>query len=415
MKTLVELCAGSAAVSLRWLRAGAVPPIGYLGGKRAFADAILGALGLAPGGCRGERVVLVEPGPWGEAWAAWRTDEGRKGTIDQLRAWGDRDPRDLWRELAAAPVPSDLAARVATWAVLQFWSFGRKPVVARPGDGLSAAWRTHGFDRVGAYRSTVAAERRAAGEDYEIGRDQQLPILIDRLQRLPRLDGVEVKLVDARTVPPHPRRRRADRPRLRGHDRLRVHAPPARRPRGSASLVRRRFFRRRLRERTARPRRLAPSQAPAAVRSWPHVLRAARRMADDELSAGRPARHDAGGDAMMSATSLLHAHVAPPPMGSTSTPTPRAAGSTCCRSTAASRSCTATSHGGCGKAGGCPGPRLATVGSLGCGATGLRSTAGFADGSPGLGCLRNFLDSLAFVDLPKKYLCFLARELKCLS
>ena len=40
MTTFVELCAGSAAVSLAWLRAGAVPPIGYQGGKRAFAEPI---------------------------------------------------------------------------------------------------------------------------------------------------------------------------------------------------------------------------------------------------------------------------------------------------------------------------------------------------------------------------------------
>lgn len=38
--TFVELCAGSAAVSLRWLRAGAKPPLSYQGGKRGYADAI---------------------------------------------------------------------------------------------------------------------------------------------------------------------------------------------------------------------------------------------------------------------------------------------------------------------------------------------------------------------------------------
>ena len=36
--TFVELCAGSAAVSLRWLRRGAKPPLAYQGGKRGYAD-----------------------------------------------------------------------------------------------------------------------------------------------------------------------------------------------------------------------------------------------------------------------------------------------------------------------------------------------------------------------------------------
>ena len=54
MTTLVELCAGSAAVSLRWLHPKAKPPIAYQGGKRAYADAILLAMGLRPGGGAGE-------------------------------------------------------------------------------------------------------------------------------------------------------------------------------------------------------------------------------------------------------------------------------------------------------------------------------------------------------------------------
>ncbi len=87
MNTLVELCAGSAAVSLRWLSSSGRPPLGYQGGKRGYADKILTAMGLCPGGgaLAGE-VVLVEPGPWGEAWQQWKTPAGRTDTIERLRA-----------------------------------------------------------------------------------------------------------------------------------------------------------------------------------------------------------------------------------------------------------------------------------------------------------------------------------------
>jgi hypothetical protein len=200
--TLVELCAGSAAVALRWLSSTAVPPVPYQGGKRAYADAILVALGLQPGGgARGGAVVLVEAGPWAEAWAEWCTPAGQGHTIERLREWSELDPRRLWDRLVADPVPSGRAERVAAWAVLQWWSFGRKPITSRPGEDFST-WRTHGFDNVGAYRSEVAAAKRAGGEDYDIGRDQLLPLLVERLEALPDLSRVEVIAGDARAVAP---------------------------------------------------------------------------------------------------------------------------------------------------------------------------------------------------------------------
>lgn len=199
MTTLVELCAGSAAVSLRWLSPSGKPPIGYQGGKRAYADAILDAMGLAPGGgAREGRVVLVEAGPWGEAWALWRTAAGRRDTCERLRAWEREDPRALWERLCRAPVPSEVERRVATWAAVQFHGWGRKPVIAEDGN-----WRHHGFNESDAYRVERANERRAAGEHYDIGRNRRLPELIAALEALD-LSRVEVHHADARTVEPIP-------------------------------------------------------------------------------------------------------------------------------------------------------------------------------------------------------------------
>ena len=45
----VELCAGTAALSLRLHARGARPPVSRMGAKTGYADAILRVLGLAPG------------------------------------------------------------------------------------------------------------------------------------------------------------------------------------------------------------------------------------------------------------------------------------------------------------------------------------------------------------------------------
>lgn len=177
--TLIELCAGSAAVSMAWL--GHQPPLGWQGGKRAFAGAILRAAGLGRlDALRTDgEVVLCEPGPWGEVWALWRA-QGTAGTVERLLAWNTRDPSELWLQLSAAPPPFDLADRVAVWCVLQFWSYGSKPVVS---DG--SRWRTHGFHAEGPYRSEVAARKRAQGlTKYRTGRDQRLHLLAQRIEAL---------------------------------------------------------------------------------------------------------------------------------------------------------------------------------------------------------------------------------------
>lgn len=141
MPLFVELCCGSASVSLRAMSSTGKPPIGYQGGKRGYARAILAALGLKPGECRGWDFLWVDAGPWAEAWQVWRTADGRADTIARLRAWEHEDPRTLWERLRDAPVPGDLRERVAAWAVLQLWNFGRKPVYRD-----SSSWRNVSFN-----------------------------------------------------------------------------------------------------------------------------------------------------------------------------------------------------------------------------------------------------------------------------
>lgn len=201
-RTLVELCAGSAAVSLRWLRAKAKPPLSYQGGKRGYADAILRAMGEAPGAGRGHDVVLCEPGPWGEVWEHWRTAEGRADTCARLEAWAAEDPRTLWERLRRAPVPVEGAERVSTWAVLQWWSFSRKPVTA---DGEK--WDEHGFNNGAAYCEEWLAARReeyaAKGWSYE-RKNERLPDVVAALRALPDLSRVRVHRGTAQSLQPIP-------------------------------------------------------------------------------------------------------------------------------------------------------------------------------------------------------------------
>jgi len=196
-RTFVELCAGSAAVSLRFLSSRAKPPIGYQGGKRGYAGATLQALGLAPGqgGREGWRVVLVEAGPWAEAWALWRTAEGRRDTCERMRAWAGEDPRRLWERLRAAPVPEARAERVAVWAVLQWWN-----VACKPAGVAGATWANVSFNA----SVTEPSEWRDFRGDVGIRPASLLPDLGARIAALPDLSRVEVLHADARAVEPIP-------------------------------------------------------------------------------------------------------------------------------------------------------------------------------------------------------------------
>lgn len=197
MTILVELCAGSAAVSLRWLRSGAKPPLAWQGGKRGYADAILRAMGQQPGAGRGHDVVLVEPGPWGEAWELWRTEAGRLLTIDRLRAWQDEDPRTLWDRLRRAPVPGDVEERVAVWAVLQYWKFGRFPVRPKGEEWVMEG----GFNAADAYNVQYRAGRP---EDHNAISEASLRSLVVSLSHLPDLTRLTVLRCRAEDVAPIP-------------------------------------------------------------------------------------------------------------------------------------------------------------------------------------------------------------------
>lgn len=115
-----ELCAGTAAVSLR-LQGGrhARPPVSRMGAKTGYATAILAALGLRPGQ-RAGAYLWCEPDPGCRAMLhAYTSPELLREAADIIRGWKDEEPRALWERLRAEGEIRGVDGReVARWAFL---------------------------------------------------------------------------------------------------------------------------------------------------------------------------------------------------------------------------------------------------------------------------------------------------------
>lgn len=90
---LVELCAGTAALSLRLHRDGARPPVSRMGSKAGYADVLLRVLGLHPGQ-RAHRYLWCEPDPGVRLLLEAYRDAGlAKAAAAIIRSWAAEDPR----------------------------------------------------------------------------------------------------------------------------------------------------------------------------------------------------------------------------------------------------------------------------------------------------------------------------------
>lgn len=124
---LVELCAGSAALTSRLL-ASEKPPWPYAGGKARWASRLIRHLEIETP----ERVVLVDPGPCGQVWRdlprCWQQ------VLPLMEHLADHEnplvpaARDLWDLLRAGPVPDDPVRYIAAFLCLQTWHYRSKPV-----------------------------------------------------------------------------------------------------------------------------------------------------------------------------------------------------------------------------------------------------------------------------------------------
>ena len=127
---MVELCAGTAALSLRLHRDGARPPVSRMGSKSGYADVILRVLGLAPGQ-RAAAYLWCEPDPGVRLLLeAYRDADLARAAAAVIRSWAAEDPRALWERLRAEgpprlPETGAEAGEVARWVVAGHWAYRR--------------------------------------------------------------------------------------------------------------------------------------------------------------------------------------------------------------------------------------------------------------------------------------------------
>ena len=123
----IELCAGTAALSLR-LHGGkhARPPVSRMGAKTGYASAILRIMGLRAGYDRADHYVWCEPDAGCRLLLeAYRSRELATQAAEVIRGWADEfpEPRALWERLRAeGPVKGTQPREVARWSCGMLWT-----------------------------------------------------------------------------------------------------------------------------------------------------------------------------------------------------------------------------------------------------------------------------------------------------
>lgn len=178
-----DLCCGAGAVTLRLIGGDAVePPAPMMGGKRRFAPGILDMLGVR--GRRPDGLLMVDAGPWGDAWHTLLVERRAADVADALRAMAARPERDglaLFKGLREEPVPRDPVERCAAFLALQHGNAMGRPVLVADGQ-----WLTVGYAHL-----SDAARARSFGERLRPQR------VIHRLQRVAALDWPPVEVIHA--------------------------------------------------------------------------------------------------------------------------------------------------------------------------------------------------------------------------
>lgn len=178
---LIELTAGTAALSVRAIDAKARPLFTRRGAKTGYASTILELLGTRAGAGVDE-LVWAESDPYCRFMLQACIDPAMRAAAgDVLRGWADEDPAALYRRLTAVgPIGAWSAEEVARWFLLGCWSY-------RPGEPSS------GFNRTYVYpQPTTATHHGANGRPVGVVARQ-----LDRLPTFPRT----ALFADARQVP----------------------------------------------------------------------------------------------------------------------------------------------------------------------------------------------------------------------
>jgi hypothetical protein len=174
-----ELCAGTAAISLR-LHGGrnARPPVSRMGNKQGYAAAILRCMGLRSGS-GAARYLWCEPDDGCRLLLTSYTDADlRSKTAAIIANWADQDPRQLWERLRAeGPVKMFTGRELGRRILLSEWTINE-----------CIGWSYCGPGKVSASGIKPFAARWTT------------PVLAARLSALPTLPASI--LPDARAVDP---------------------------------------------------------------------------------------------------------------------------------------------------------------------------------------------------------------------
>lgn len=114
----MELCAGTAALSLRLHKEQAKPPVSRMGSKQGYATSILHELGLYPG-LKAERYLWCEPDDGCRLLLeTYRNHDLATATAEIIRGWKDEDPKSLWTRLRKeGPVVAPTPRETARWTL----------------------------------------------------------------------------------------------------------------------------------------------------------------------------------------------------------------------------------------------------------------------------------------------------------
>lgn len=181
----VELCAGTAALSLRLAHPRARPPVSRMGAKTGYADVILRCMGLRPGQ-GAEHYLWCEPDAGVRLLLhAYRDRELATAAAGIIRSWKDEEPRALWERLRAegpAVCPPVDPREVARWSFLHQGSFQYRGAAAGIG-------RPEGRDSGGGFGSVAPVV-------------DMLPRLFAPLPTVPATIADDARKVDPREVAP---------------------------------------------------------------------------------------------------------------------------------------------------------------------------------------------------------------------
>lgn len=139
---LIELCAGSAALTFHLLGERATLP--YQGSKWRLRAPLARALKLDPAAM--ESAYLTDPGPWGTVLGAILSPTRRRRVLRELRALNDLDPRLAYDRLQGSAPATRQCTFAAEYLFLQRLAFSGKAVAVKAG-----VWASPGFNRSSAY------------------------------------------------------------------------------------------------------------------------------------------------------------------------------------------------------------------------------------------------------------------------